>query len=78
MYMEQENVIETEKIYNPIWENYLTKLEELDPFEKTKWMKAVDPLIELPFYTKNYFPFSESEFLDLLQNDDEFNEKWGQ
>jgi hypothetical protein len=76
--MEQQNVVEVEKTYNPLWESYLVKLDDMDPFEKTKWMKAVDPLVELPFYTKNYFPLAEKEFLDLLESDEEFKEKWGQ
>jgi len=73
-----EEQIEIEKIYDPLWEDYLTKLDDLDIVEKTKWMKMVEPLIELPYYTQNYFPFAEQEFLELLETDLEFKEKWGQ
>ena len=67
-----------EKIYSPLWESYLTKLDDLDIVEKTKWMKIVDPLVELPFVTKNYFPLSEREFLDKLESDESFKKMWGQ
>jgi hypothetical protein len=66
-----------EKIYSPLWESYLTKLDDLDIVEKTKWMKIVEPLVELPFVTKNYFPLSESEFLEKVESDQNFKEKWG-
>jgi len=75
--MEQENV-EVERTYDPLWESYLTKLEDLEIVEKTKWMKIVAPLIELPFATKNFFPLSQKEFFEKMENDIEFKEKWGQ
>jgi hypothetical protein len=67
-----------EKVYSPLWENYLEKLDDLGLVEKTKWMKIVDPLVELPFVTKNYFPLSEREFLDKLESDESFKKMWGQ
>lgn len=75
--MEQEN-IEVENTFDPLWENYLQKLDDLDIVEKTKWMKLVEPLIELPFITKNYFPLNQTEFLEKMEKDLEFKEKWGQ
>lgn len=75
--MEQEN-IEIEKTFDPLWENYLQKLENLDIVEKTKWMKIVTPLVELPFITKNYFPLNQEEFFEKMESDTEFKEKWGQ
>jgi len=66
------------KVYSPLWENYLEKLNDLGLEEKTKWMKIVDPLVELPFVTKNYFPLAEREFLEKLESDESFKEKWGQ
>ncbi len=64
-----------EKVYSPLWENYLEKLDDLG---LAKWMKIVDPLVELPFVTKNYFPLSEREFLDKLESDESFKKMWGQ
>lgn len=67
-----------EKVYSPLWENYLSKLDDLGLEEKTKWMKIVDPLVELPFTTTNFFPLAEQEFLDKLDSDESFKKMWGQ
>jgi len=69
--------ITEERIFSPLWENYLRKLDDLHLEEKTKWMKEVEPIIELPFYTKNFFPLSEAEFLEKLESDELFKQKWG-
>lgn len=65
-----------EKVWNPLWENYLQKLDDLNIVEKTRWMKQVESLIDLPFITKNFFPLSQEEFLEKMENDSEFKEKW--
>ena len=75
--MEKETTTE-EKVFDPRWENYLTTLDSLDIVEKTKWMKPVENLIDLPFITKNYFPLAEREFLEKLENDESFKLKWDQ
>ena len=75
--MEKETTTE-EKVFDPRWENYLITLDSLDIVEKTKWMKSVENLIDLPFITKNYFPLAEREFLEKLENDEIFKLKWDQ
>ena len=62
---------------NPLWRNYMDKLETFNLKEQTDWMKEVEPPVDLPFKTKSYAAYTEEEFLELLVSDSKFKEKWG-
>jgi hypothetical protein len=62
---------------HPLWRNYMDKLGEMNPKEQTEWMEQIDPGVELPFPTKSYSAYSEEDFLEMLDKDEVFRDKWG-
>jgi hypothetical protein len=40
-----------------------------------KWLKEID--LKIPFQQKSFSVYSEDEFLEKLESDEEFNEIWG-
>jgi hypothetical protein len=62
---------------NPIWRNYIEKLEEMNLEEQTKWMKEIELPPNVPFAKKSFVAYIEEDFLDKLNNDETFKERWG-
>ena len=73
--MEENINYETE---HPLWKNYVEEMEKLNLAEQTKWMKEVEPPVDVPFAKKSFHIYDEIEFLEKLENDEVFNKKWGE
>ena len=62
---------------NPLWRQYMDELINLDIQERTnKWCKK-DVSIRGSFKTTTATPYSQDEFLEMLELDEEFNKRWG-
>ena len=73
--MEENINYETE---HPLWKNYIEEMDKLNLAEQTKWMKEVEPPVDVPFAKKTFNLYTEVEFLEKLETDPNFDIRWGQ
>lgn len=57
---------------NPLWRQYMDNVDMMD----NKWLKPVE--LETPFPSKSFSVYSEDEFLEKLETNEEFNKMWGE
>jgi hypothetical protein len=62
---------------SPLWRRYVDELERMDLVEQTVWMKEIDLPPDTPFGKKAFVAYTEEDFLDKLNTDKSFEEKWG-
>jgi hypothetical protein len=72
--MEQNNDYEKE---HPSWNRYVNEMEKLNLEEQTKWMKETIPPVDAPFAKKTFNLYTEVEFLEKIDTDQSFRDKWG-
>lgn len=62
---------------NPLWRQYMNELGKMDIEEARKWEMIIELPIDLPLKTISSTNYSQDEFLEKLQTDEEFNKRWG-
>lgn len=57
---------------NPLWRQYMDNVDMTD----NKWLKPI--VLETTLPSKSFSVYSETEFLEKLKIDQEFNKMWGE